>query len=98
MILSGNPMFNKLFPKFIGKLGFKMAPDTDSGDEPLEKFWNELDPMLRPKTWVFGHYHYHHASTVDNTDFYCVGSGDMSDRLQRIIPYIYDTEIKAILH
>lgn len=93
--MTGHPMFIHSIETFIKeKLGVGVGPIDDVGEEVLKWVWEHLDN--KPLNWVFGHFHQHHFSRVEDTNFWCVGSTDDSDDIMFCVPYIYDTKTNVV--
>lgn len=91
----GNPIFDYGVFEFItNALGASVGDRNDVGEEVLKKLWKLLDK--KPVNWVFGHFHTHHYSKVEDTNFWCVGCADHSDNQPYCIPYIYDTTTNMV--
>jgi predicted phosphodiesterase len=50
--------------------GFDAGPPDDCGESELAHLWAGL--TYRPRAWVFGHFHRHHATTVAGVHFMSV--------------------------
>ena len=88
------PFLMPLEKKFISSMGIYTGELYDCGEQVLTDMWNEL--THRPKHWMFGHFHTAVRKKIDNTYFSCVGCVDGSDGNNYTLPFIYDTETKAI--
>ena len=93
--MQGLECFIPTVEKFITEpLGVTTGDLSDCGEDILRELYEALD--TKPANWVFGHFHSHKQSVVDDTKFWCVGSTDETDSEQFCIPYIYDTENNSI--
>lgn len=54
--------------------GFDPGRMEDCGEAELTRLWHAL--TYRPQAWVFGHHHRPHATTIEGTQFVCVGDID----------------------
>jgi predicted phosphodiesterase len=72
--------------------GFDPGPEYDCGEAELSRLW--LDLAYRPRSWVFGHFHRAHQTTVEGTRFVCV-SDDLDSPSRTLV--IWDTEEKKLL-
>ena len=89
--MHGNPLFDYMIERYIiDAFNVSIGPSNDVGEQTLLRLWKQLEN--KPLNWVFGHFHIHHYSKVEDTEFWCVGSTDHSDNNLYCIPYIYDTE------
>jgi predicted phosphodiesterase len=92
----GHPMFIFSAHEYICEaLGEKIGNIRDCGEAVLTNLWDSLNH--KPNLWVYGHFHTHKQTVVENTDFWCVGCGHpCSGEAEDTVPYIYDTEKKEI--
>ena len=74
----------------IVSAGFDPGPREDCGEAELSRLWQALE--YRPHAWVFGHHHRPHATTVDDTNFVCVGDLDASEATR----VAWDTEAASL--
>jgi predicted phosphodiesterase len=74
----------------IVSAGFDPGPREDCGEAELSRVWQALE--YRPQAWVFGHHHRAHATTVDDTNFVCVGDLDASEAAS----VMWDTEAGSL--
>lgn len=75
--------------RFITRAGHQAGPYHDCGEGGLTSLWNALP--IRPRCWLFGHFHQLSEIIIDQTTFVCVGSTDDSDGVVGIRPVLYDT-------
>jgi len=89
--MHGHPVFLESVEKYITRpLGVSTGPLHDCGEETLRVLWNGL--KIKPKQWIFGHFHCYHQKQVQNTMFTCVGAGDSAGGHDFTIPFILDTK------
>jgi|GEM_PF-882133 len=93
--ISGALALVELVDRFVTRAGFHAGPFHDCGEGGLTRLWRELP--RKPAHWVFGHFHQFSDTTVDHTQFVCVGSSDDSDGVVGVRPVIYDTCTKELL-
>ncbi|MBF0315408.1 MAG: metallophosphoesterase [Oligoflexia bacterium] len=74
---------------YIRGKGFDPGPEEDCGEMELTKLWDSL--KVRPKAWVFGHFHCKHKRLVEQTLFCSL------PELQTPSIVIWDSEQKEIL-
>jgi predicted phosphodiesterase len=91
--MKGTTFFQETIEKYIHGIGYTSGPLWDCGDEPLTTLWHGL--KVKPKNWVFGHFHKQHQGRVGDTNFFCVGICDMNFKPSCPV-YIYDTEYKQV--
>jgi hypothetical protein len=75
--------------RFITHAGHHAGPYQDCGEGGLTTLWHAL--KVRPRHWLFGHFHQLCEKAIDQTTFVCVGSTDDSDGAVGIRPVLYDT-------
>lgn len=80
--------------RFITRAGFHSGPFHDCGEGGLTRLWRSLP--IKPRNWVFGHFHQLSETVIDGTTFTCVGSTDDSDGVAGIRPIFYDTVSKTL--
>lgn len=68
-----NPIFDYGVASYIRSLGIDPGDKNDCGEEKLTRLWNSL--TVRPKAWIYGHFHLNHMSKVDETSF--IGLAEM---------------------
>lgn len=68
---------------------FDTGPANDSGEIELTKLWTALNS--KPKFWLFGHFHTHNNTFIDNTNFIGLPS------FKNPPLYIWDTKEKVML-
>jgi predicted phosphodiesterase len=74
----------------IVSAGFDPGPREDCGEAELSRLWQALE--YRPRAWVFGHHHRAHATTVDGTNFVCVGDLEASEAAR----VVWNTEAASL--
>ncbi|MFA6003407.1 MAG: metallophosphoesterase family protein [Elusimicrobiota bacterium] len=72
--------------------GFDAGPQHDCGEPELSRLWEGL--VLRPRAWVFGHFHVPHSAVVAGVQFACPG-GLPEERKDRIL-LAWDTEARSL--
>jgi predicted phosphodiesterase len=55
---------------YIHGAGFDAGPPEDCGEAELTRLWHAL--KYRPRAWVYGHFHRHHAAWIDGVQFMAV--------------------------
>lgn len=79
---------------YCDHIGLPAGPLHDCGEPGLTLAWKEA--KLRPKNWVYGHFHTLRQSRVGDTLFTCVGSSDNSDGVKGARAVTYDTESRLV--
>jgi predicted phosphodiesterase len=92
--IAGAPHLIEDADRFITRAGHHGGPFTDCGEGALTRLWTAL--AHRPPTWVFGHFHRLHRTTIGQTEFCCIGSSDDSDGMNGIRTIIYDTADRSL--
>jgi Calcineurin-like phosphoesterase len=88
--MTGLPELSEDVKRYVLNAGFFSGPDEDCGDGALAEVWDGL--FVRPKAWIYGHFHCVHEKTLGDTRFTCVGSSDDSDGTRLIRAFVIDTE------
>lgn len=75
--IRADPSFASEVTDYVLGAGFDPGPAHDCGDAELAVLWRRL--RLRPKAWVFGHFHIGHSAMLEGTRFLCPGSAVRPD-------------------
>jgi predicted phosphodiesterase len=90
----GNHSFTGLIEQYIETpLGVSTGNIMDCGEQSLNNLWHGL--TLKPKEWIYGHFHCLHQKQVQDTVFTCVGCIDSAGGHDFARPFIIDTQKKT---
>jgi predicted phosphodiesterase len=90
----GLPQFYLSIERYITEpFNVSTGPINDCGEQALTNLWNGL--KLKPREWIFGHFHQLTQKKVQDTMFTCVGCTDSSDGRDFVRPFIIDTQTKT---
>jgi hypothetical protein len=93
--MRGNAAFATGIDLFARGEGFDPGPSEDMGEPGLTRLWKA---GVRPREWIFGHFHAHHQATVGRTSFHCVSHLSEGNRTTLIRSVVWDSENGKIQH
>lgn len=83
--MRGNDFFAAQVTEWAEELGLGTIPQDDCGEPALARLWHGIS--VKPKHWLFGHFHTIHQRCLGWTTFTCTGTGDRDC----VRPIILDT-------
>jgi len=84
--MRGSGFFADQVTEWADELGLGAIPPDDCGEPALARLWHGL--TVKPRHWLFGHFHTIHQRCVGRTTFTCTGTGDRDV----VRPIILDTD------
>lgn len=92
--MEGKMCFVETIEKYITRpFNVSTGPLNDCGEQALTNLWNGL--TLKPKEWIYGHFHCVQQKQVQDTVFTCIGCVDSSGGHEFARPFIIDTQKKT---
>jgi predicted phosphodiesterase len=92
--MEGKSIFLETIERYIETpFGISTGPLNDCGEQALTDLWNGL--TLKPKEWIYGHFHQIKQKKVQDTVFTCIGCVDSSGGHEFARPFIIDTQKKT---
>ena len=83
--MQGNDFFSEQVTEWAEELGLGPIPSGDCGEPTLASLWHRL--TIKPRHWLFGHFHTVHQRCLGSTSFTCTGAGDRD----AVRPIVLDT-------
>lgn len=92
--MEGKACFLETIEKYITRpFGVSTGPFNDCGEQALTNLWNSLN--IKPRHWIYGHFHQLTQKMVQDTTFTCVGCVDSAGGHNFARPFIIDTVKKT---
>jgi predicted phosphodiesterase len=92
--MEGKSCFFESIEKYITRpFNISTGPLNDCGEQSLSNLWGGL--TLKPKEWIYGHFHCLHQKKAQDTVFTCVGCVDSAGGHEFARPFIIDTQKKT---